>query len=108
MTTVTNIRIFKLVSRVNSLAREVESFSNPECTGHQKIQYGTVFGFGLGPPLLFPGLSDTGDMDVNACGSFSYTRCTDPEAGDIMPVYTATLAGIFSFLTTDAVIRGAV
>lgn len=108
MTTVTNIRIFKLVSRVNSLAREEESFSNPKCTGPQKIQYGAVFGFGLGPPPLFPGPTDTGDVDVGACGSFYYTRCADPEAGDITPVYTATLAGIFSFLTTDAVTRGAV
>lgn len=60
------------------------------------------------PPPLFLGPTDTEDMDVSACGSFSYTHCTAPEAGNITPVYTATLAGIFSFLTTDAVTRGAV
>lgn len=48
----------------------------------------------------------TGDVDVGACGSFSYSCCADPEAGDITPVYAATLAGVFSFLTTDAVTRG--
>lgn len=100
--TATIICIFKLISRVNSLPRRVSpTLEAWDCKNK-------LFGFDLCPTPLFPSSTEAEGLDISALGSFSDTGCVARKAGDIMSVYTAILAGIFSFLVTDAATLGAV